>query len=56
MFRVEIFNGAVWNTASEHTRNEDALRQIEIFKAKAISKVVNENPDLYKQYLQGGAN
>ena len=27
-----------------------------ISKAKAISQAVNENPDLYKEYLQGGAN
>lgn len=27
-----------------------------ISKAKAISKVVDENPDLYKEYLKGGAN
>ncbi len=25
-------------------------------KAKAITKAVNENPDLYKEYLEGGAN
>ena len=27
-----------------------------ISKAKAISKAVNDNPELYKQYLEGGAN
>lgn len=27
-----------------------------ISKAKAISQAVDENPDLYKEYLQGGAN
>lgn len=27
-----------------------------ISKAKAISQAVEENPDLYKEYLQGGAN
>lgn len=27
-----------------------------ISKAKAISKAVDDNPDLYKEYLQGGAN
>lgn len=27
-----------------------------ISKAKAITKAVNENPDLYKEYLKGGAN
>jgi len=27
-----------------------------ISKAKAISQTVEENPDLYKEYLQGGAN
>ena len=27
-----------------------------ITKAKAISRVIKENPELYKEYLQGGAN
>ena len=27
-----------------------------ISKAKAVSQAVDENPDLYKEYLQGGAN
>lgn len=34
----------------------EVAKKDSISKAKAISKVVNENPDLYKQYLQGGAN
>lgn len=34
----------------------EVVKKDSISKAKAISKVVNENPDLYKQYLQGGAN
>ncbi|NMA23641.1 MAG: hypothetical protein GX938_09090 [Spirochaetales bacterium] len=34
----------------------EVAKKESIYKAKAISKVVNENPELYKQYLQGGAN
>lgn len=34
----------------------EVAKKDNISKAKAISKVVNENSDLYKQYLQGGAN
>lgn len=34
----------------------EVAKKDNISKAKAISKVVDENPDLYKQYLQGGAN
>jgi len=35
---------------------EEVAKKTNISKAKAITQVVNENPDLYKQYLQGGAN
>lgn len=44
----------VWNQIE--LKAEEIMKQEKISKAKAISRVVDENPDLYKQYLQGGAN
>lgn len=35
---------------------DDIVKSTKISKAKAVTQVVNENPELYKQYLQGGAN
>lgn len=34
----------------------DIIKAKGISKAKAISQAVDENPDLYKKYLEGGAN
>lgn len=42
--------------AQIEAKANEVAKKDSISKAKAISKVVNENPDLYKQYLQGGAN
>jgi len=52
---------AVASTSNEawaqiEAKAAEIAKKDNISKAKAISKVVNENPDLYKQYLQGGAN
>lgn len=35
---------------------DEIAKRDNITKAKAISKAIRENPDLYKEYLQGGAN
>lgn len=35
---------------------DEVAKRDNITKAKAISVVIKENPDLYKEYLQGGAN
>ena len=35
---------------------QDVAKEKGLSKAKAITQVVNDNPELYKQYLQGGAN
>lgn len=35
---------------------EEIAKTKGITKAKAITQVINENPDLYKEYLKGGAN
>lgn len=37
--------------ADEVVKNNDSIT-----KAKAIAQVIKENPELYKEYLQGGAN
>lgn len=42
--------------AQIEAKADEVAKKESISKAKAITKVVNENPDLYKQYLQGGAN
>ena len=42
--------------AQIEAKAEEVAKKTNISKAKAITQVVNENPDLYKQYLQGGAN
>lgn len=52
--------------ASESTSNEawdkieakatEIIKTKGISKAKAITQAVDENPDLYKEYLKGGAN
>jgi len=38
------------------TKATEIAKSKNISQAKAISQVVEENPDLYKEYLQGGAN
>lgn len=35
---------------------EEIAKRDSITKAKAVSVAIKENPDLYKEYLQGGAN
>lgn len=35
---------------------DDYVTEHNVTKAKAISMVIKENPELYKEYLQGGAN
>lgn len=40
----------------EAKADEIAKADTSISKAKAISMVVKENPDLYRQYLEGGTN
>jgi hypothetical protein len=35
---------------------EELMKSAKITKAKAITQIIEENPDLYKEYLQGGAN
>lgn len=35
---------------------EEVVKRDSVTKAKAISTVIKENPELYKEYLQGGAN
>lgn len=42
--------------AQIESKAEEVAKKTNISKAKAITQVVNENPELYKQYLQGGAN
>jgi SPX domain protein involved in polyphosphate accumulation len=35
---------------------KEIVKNTSITKAKAISQVINENPDLYREYLKGGVN
>ncbi len=42
--------------AQIEAKADELVKKNKVSKAKAISLVVDENPDLYKQYLQGGAN
>lgn len=55
------------NPGAKATSSDEAWAKIEVkaleiekskgmTKAKSISQAVNENPDLYKEYLKGGAN
>ena len=46
-------NGA-W--AKIEAKADEVAKRDNITKAKAVSVVIKENPDLYKEYLQGGAN
>ena len=59
--------GEVGKSSSGASSNVDAWSKIEakadeiakssnISKAKAISEVIRDNPDLYREYLEGGAN
>lgn len=59
--------GEVGKSSSGVSSNADAWSKIEakadevvkasnISKAKAISEVIRDNPDLYREYLEGGAN
>ena len=48
-------NGADAWTKIEAKADEIAKRD-NITKSKAIAKAIKENPELYKEYLQGGAN
>lgn len=53
-FEVGSTSNDVW--AQIEQKAEEVVKAKSVTKAKAISIVVDENPDLYKQYLQGGAN
>lgn len=59
--------GEVGKSSSGASSNADAWSKIEakadelakssnISKAKAVSEVIRDNPDLYREYLEGGAN
>ena len=59
--------GEVGKSSSGVSSNADAWSKIEakadeiakssnISKAKAVSEVIRDNPDLYREYLEGGAN
>ena len=59
--------GEVGKSSSGGASNADAWSKIEakaeelakssnISKAKAVSEVIRDNPDLYREYLEGGAN
>lgn len=45
---------AAW--AKIEAKAMEVAKAEKLTKAKAITKVVDENPDLYKEYLEGGAN
>jgi seryl-tRNA synthetase len=45
---------AAW--AKIEAKADEIVKAKGISKAKAISQAVNDNPDLYKEYLKGGAN
>lgn len=53
-------NGANTDTSDAWSQIEKKAEEIAqrdgVTKEKAISKAVQENPDLYRQYLEGGAN
>lgn len=42
--------------AKIESKADDIVKAKGVSKAKAITQAVEENPDLYKEYLQGGAN
>lgn len=46
--------GDAW--AKIEAKADEVAKTSNITKAKAISQVIRDNPDLYKEYLQGGAN
>lgn len=45
---------AAW--AKIEAKADEVAKRDNITKAKAVTVVIKENPDLYKEYLQGGAN
>ena len=47
-------SNAAWDKIE--AKAEEIRKSKGVSKAKAISIVIDENPDLYKEYLQGGAN
>lgn len=47
-------SNAAWDKIE--AKAEEIRKSRGVSKAKAISIVIEENPDLYKEYLQGGAN
>jgi len=47
-------SNAAWDKIE--AKAEEIQKSRGVSKAKAISIVIEENPDLYKEYLQGGAN
>lgn len=47
-------SNAAWDKIE--AKAEEIRKSKGVSKAKAISIVIEENPDLYKEYLQGGAN
>lgn len=47
-------SNAAWDKIE--AKAEEIQKSKGVSKAKAISIVIEENPDLYKEYLQGGAN
>lgn len=42
--------------AKIESKADELAKSSNISKAKAVSQVISENPDLYKEYLEGGAN
>lgn len=46
--------GDAW--AKIEAKADEIVKRDSVTKAKAISVVIKEEPDLYKEYLQGGAN
>ncbi len=45
---------AAWSKIE--AKADDIIKSKGVSKAKAIAQAVEENPDLYKEYLKGGAN
>ena len=52
--QVATDGNAAW--AKIEAKASDIAKSKGLSKAKAITQAVEENPDLYKEYLQGGAN
>lgn len=42
--------------AKIEAKADELAKTASISKAKAVSRVISENPDLYREYLEGGAN